>query len=261
MTSEMIKRLFPVVCRLLFFSCISVVLFYGCARVTPPPTPSSKAPGHPRPYKVGKKWYQPLQHAKGFKQRGQASWYGKKFHGRKTSNGEIYNMYAMTAAHKTLPFETHIMVHNLKTDKKINVRINDRGPFVRGRIVDLSYKAAKKLGIVGTGTAAVEIVALGSASKSKSKGGSGGTDRPVDYYRGNFTIQVGAFSKWDNAERLRRKLDQLYKNAHITARSDGYDTLYRVRVGRCSTLEQAAKYEEIVIENGFVDAFIVAEDD
>jgi len=260
MTSKMIKRLFPVVCPPLFFSCILILLFYGCARVTPPPTPSSKAPGHPRPYKVGKKWYQPLQHAKDFKQRGQASWYGKKFHGRKTSNGEIYNMYAISAAHKTLPFETHIMVHNLKNDKKINVRINDRGPFVRGRIVDLSYAAAKKLGIVGTGTAPVEIIALGSAGKSKSKGGSGGTDKPVDYYRGNFTIQVGAFSEWDNAERLRRKLDQLYKNAHITAHSDGYDTLYRVRVGRCSTLEQAVKYEESMIKNGFADAFVVAED-
>lgn len=170
-------------------------------------------------------------------------------------------MYAMTAAHKTLPFETTIMVHNLKNGKKINVRINDRGPFVRGRIVDLSYEAARNLGIVGTGTAPVEIVALGSAGKSKLTGGSGGTDKPVDYYRGNFTIQVGAFSERDNAEKLRRNLDQLYKNAHITAHSDGYETLYRVRVGRSSTLEQAAKYEEIMIRTGFVDAFVVAEDD
>jgi rare lipoprotein A len=170
-------------------------------------------------------------------------------------------MYAMTAAHKTLPFETHVMVHNLKNNKKINVRINDRGPFVRGRIVDLSYEAAKKLGITDTGTAPVEIVALGSAGKSNSTGGSGGTDKPLDYYRGNFTIQVGAFSEWDNAEKLRRKLDQLYKNAHIKAHSDGFETLYRVRVGRSSTLEQAATYEEIMIKNGFVDAFVVAEDD
>jgi rare lipoprotein A len=257
----MIKRLVPVICRPLFLSCLLLLFFFGCARVTPPTTPPPKAPKHTKPYKVGKKWYQPLPHAKGFTQRGLASWYGKKFHGRKTSNGEIYDMYAMTAAHKTLPFETYIMVHNLKNGKKINVRINDRGPFVRGRIVDLSYAAARKLGIFATGTAPVEIVALGSAGQSKSNGGSDGTAQPVDYYRGNFTIQVGAFSEKDNAEKLRRNLDQLYKNAHITARSDGYETLYRVRVGRSSTLEQAAKCEEIMIRTGFVDAFVVAEDD
>jgi len=201
-----------------------------------------------------------LPHARGFDQRGRASWYGKKFHGRKTANGETYNMYAMTAAHKTLPFNTNLRVINLENGKETQVRINDRGPFVRGRIIDLSYTAAKKIGMVGSGTASVKIVALGVADKSTTVSGSKPSYHHVDYYQGNFTIQVGAFTNRPNAERLRSKLIQSLKNAHITTYNDGYDTYYRVRVGRCSTLEQAAKYEEIMIKRGFPDAFAVAED-
>ena len=169
-------------------------------------------------------------------------------------------MYAMTAAHKTLPFNTNLRVINLENGKETQVRINDRGPFVRGRIIDLSYTAAKKIGMVGSGTASVKIVALGVADKSPTVSGSKPSYHHVDYYQGNFTIQVGAFTNRPNAERLRSKLSQSLKNAHITTYNDGYDTYYRVRVGRCSTLEQAAKYEEIMIKRGFPDAFAVAED-
>jgi rare lipoprotein A len=227
---------------------------YGCATDSPPPTP----PGHPKAYRIGKNWYQPLPHARDFKQRGKASWYGKKFHGRKTANGETYNMYGMTAAHKTLPLGTYVRVQNLKNDKTIEVRVNDRGPFVRGRIIDLSYTAAKKLDIVGPGTAPVEVVALGRVSKA-----SGTAKRsyvPVDYYKGDFTIQVGAFSDRNNAERLRKKLDEKYINAHITTYNDGYNTFHRVRVGKFSSLEQAEKSEGYMIQNGFEDAFAIAED-
>ncbi|MBW2220445.1 MAG: septal ring lytic transglycosylase RlpA family protein, partial [Deltaproteobacteria bacterium] len=217
-------------------------------------------PGHPKPYKIGRTWYQPLPHARGFKQRGIASWYGKKFHGRKTSNGETYNMFAMTAAHKTLPFNTHIKVHNLENGKEVKVRINDRGPFIRGRIIDLSHTAAKKIGMLGSGTAHVEIAALGVPSKTRDSDSYRHTYKQVDYYKGNFTIQVGAFSDRKNAERLKRKLGRSYKNSHITTHNDGYSTYYRVRVGKCSTLEQAVKYEEIMIKRGFLDAFAVAED-
>ncbi len=232
------------------------LLIFGCSTPGPPPTP----PGHSKPYRIGKNWYRPLPHAQDFRQRGKASWYGKKFHGRKTANSEIYNMYAMTAAHKTLPLGTYVRVENLNNNKKIEVRINDRGPFVRGRIIDLSYTGAKKLGIVGPGTAPVEIVALGTASKKKTPGSSGRTYVPIDYYKGNFTVQVGAFSDRKNAEKLQQKLDKEYKGAHIAAYDDGNATFYRVRVGRCSTLEQAEKYEEIMIQRGFEDAFAIAED-
>ncbi|MBU0987926.1 MAG: septal ring lytic transglycosylase RlpA family protein [Proteobacteria bacterium] len=248
-------RSIPVIRRVLTICGLISFFVWGCA--TPPPSTPS---GHPKPYRIGSNWYQPLPHARDFRQRGKASWYGKDFHGRKTANGETYNMYAMTAAHKTLPLGTFVSVHNLDNNRKIEVRINDRGPFVRGRIIDLSYTAAKKIGIVGPGTAPVEIVALGAAVKTQTPGKAERTYVPLDYYQGNFTVQVGAFSDRKNAERLQRELDQLFKNAHITTFNDGYDTYYRVRVGKCATLEQAEKYEAIMIQKGFKDAFAIAED-
>jgi len=235
---------------------------FGCS-TTPPvgPTekPPQKKPGYPKPYKVLGKWYQPLPDAGGFRQRGLASWYGRKFHGRKTSNGEIYNMYAVSAAHKTLPLGTYVRVHNLDNHQKLDVRINDRGPFVRGRIIDLSYKAAKILGVVGPGTAPVEIVALGAPVPQTEVSGVPRKYVPIDYYSGNFTFQVGAFTKRENAEKLKRKLASTYKNAHITVYDRGDQIFYRVRVGRSTTLKQAERYETTLIQNGFLDAFTVAE--
>ncbi|WP_274427944.1 septal ring lytic transglycosylase RlpA family protein [Desulfosarcina sp. BuS5] len=211
-------------------------------------------------YRIGSNWYQPLAHARGFTQIGKASWYGKKFHGRKTASGEIYNMHAISAAHKTLPLGTWVSVSNLDNNKKINVRINDRGPFVKGRIIDLSYAAAKKIGIVGPGTARVRIVALGQERQQNAatiESGSGFV--PLDYYKGNFTLQIGAFSDLNNAEKLKKELDPIYKNVHVTLFDTGDSTIYRVRAGKCATLEQAAKYEDILIKQGFHDVFTIAE--
>jgi len=236
-----------------------LILSYGCATVEPPPPPPTP-PGQPKPYKVLGKWYQPLPHAEGFTQRGVASWYGQDFHGKKTSNGEVYDMHAMTAAHKTLPLGTHVQVINLSNNRVAQVRINDRGPFVRGRIIDLSYSAARKLEVVGPGTASVQIVALGTPASPKSADKAAGPYLPVDYYSGNFTIQVGAFMDRNNAERLKNKLDQKFQNAHITVYDTGREVFYRVRVGRCSTLQQVDEYESIMIREGFKDAFAVAED-
>jgi len=233
-----------------------LVLGYGCATVEPPPPPPTP-PGHPRPYKVLGKWYQPLPHARDFSQRGTASWYGEDFHGKKTSSGEIYDMHAMTAAHKTLPLGTYVQVTNLLNRRTAQVRINDRGPFVRDRIIDLSYSAARKLELVGPGTAPVEIVALGAMTPP---GAPAGTYLPVDYFSGNFTIQVGAFADRANAERLKSRLDQKFKNAHIAMYDTGSGIFYRVRVGRCTTLQQADEYEAAMIREGFRDAFAVAED-
>ena len=232
------------------------LLFFvgGCATSEPAP---QRPAGHPKPYKVFGKWYQPLPDSKGFRQRGIASWYGKNFHGKKTSNGEIYDMYAMTAAHKTLPLGTYVRVQHLENKQELEVRINDRGPFVRGRIIDLYYTAATKLGIVGPGTADVEIVALGTPAAT-----DGGTSRTFvqgDYYSGNFTFQVGAFANRENAERLKRKLDEQYKNAHITLYDRGDKIFHRVRVGAFNSLEDAVKNEAILIQDGYPDAFMVAE--
>lgn len=230
-----------------------VVLFTACASAPPPPAVPK---GQPKPYRVGKNWYKPMKSAKGFTQKGIASWYGKKFHGRKTSSGEIYNMYGLSAAHKTLPLGAWVRVKNLNNNKTLDVRINDRGPFVHGRIIDLSYAAAQELAVVGPGTAPVIITALG---KKPSAGVSDEAYIPMDYYSGKFTFQVGAFSSRDNAERLRKKLGRTFTNAHISPFDRGDMVFYRVRVGSCRSLEDAEAYEKTLSRHGFPDAIIVAE--
>lgn len=243
--------------HLLTIFCIALLLS-ACARHTYCPPPKRSGPGYPKPYRVNGTWYQPIPNARGFKQTGIASWYGQNFHGRKTSNGESYDMYGMTAAHKTLPLGTYVRVNNLENKKTVDVRVNDRGPFARGRIIDLSYSAAKKIGIVGPGTARVKVVALG-APRSKTGGNGGSAYVPIDYYSGNFTFQVGAFTERANAERLVAKLRQRYQNAHMVAFFDGRRTLYRVRIGRSTNLEEAVAYEAQLVSEGFGEAFIVAQ--
>lgn len=229
----------------------------GCATAPPPaPKKSSKPPKKTKPatqksYKVMGKWYSPLSTSEGYRQRGIASWYGRKFHGRKTSNGETYNMYAMTAAHKTLPLGTYVKVTRVDNRKTTTVRINDRGPFVRGRIIDLSYKAAKKLNIVGEGTAPVIVEALGEKR--------GNTYVARDYRVGDFTVQVGAFKVKRNAVRLMGRLRKEYGHATIQRYSTGRETFYRVRVGKFATLEDAERGKESFEESGFVSPFVVAE--
>jgi len=166
-------------------------------------------------------------------------------------------MYAMTAAHKTLPLGTYVRVHNLENNRRVEVRVNDRGPFVRGRIIDLSYTAANQIGIVDSGTARVEVIAL--ATPATTDGGAPRSYEPVDLYAGNFTFQVGAFVNRENAERLTAKLNEKYNNAHITVYDRGDQIFYRVRVGKFSTLQQAEAQESILIRDGYIDLFIVAE--
>ncbi|MDM8543435.1 septal ring lytic transglycosylase RlpA family protein [Desulfococcaceae bacterium HSG9] len=233
------------------------LVYTGCSTKKTPSMPEHPE-GYPKPYKVLGKWYQPLPHAWEFIQTGTASWYGKKFHGRKTSNGEIYNMYAVSAAHKTLPLGTYVRVTNLRNKRQLDLRINDRGPFVDGRVIDLSYKAGQKLGIIGTGTAPVKIVALGRAPSGKKMGKAAYI--PENYEQGNFTIQIGAFSELQNAQRLKMKMSRVYRNAHITKYNNGRTILYRVRVGRCSTLMEARRLKKKLKRNGFNNAMIVAEE-
>jgi rare lipoprotein A len=243
--------------------CLCALLFglNACHSVTT--APSRQAPpttqGYPKPYRVGKQWYQPIPDADGFRQRGTASWYGAKFHGRKTSNGERYDMYGISAAHKTLPFGTVVRVHNLRNGRQLDVRINDRGPFVKGRIIDLSYGAAQKLGVVGPGTAPVEIVALAAPARRVRQPGGQARLVAVDLTSGNFTFQVGAFLDRTNAERLAAKLkQQKYNHVHVASFDRGDGMFHRVRVGRAGTLKEADEYEKALIRKGF-DVFIVAE--
>jgi rare lipoprotein A len=148
---------------------------------------------------------------------GVASWYGQEFHGRPTSSREVFDMNDMTAAHRTLPFGTHVMVTDLANDRSVVVRINDRGPFVRGRIIDLSYAAARVLGIVGPGTARVRLDILGGLREPAP------TSPPT-------WIQVGAFSVQENAYALKKRLEKTYPGVVVTTLTTGNGTYYRVRV-------------------------------
>jgi rare lipoprotein A len=245
-----------------------VFFAWGCSRIVPsvkPPPVSTKPPVSkklPKPYKIAGKWYQPLSDSREFAQSGLASWYGKKFHGRKTANGETYNMYGLSAAHKTLPLGTFVRVHNLDNNRTLDVRVNDRGPFISGRIIDLSYGAAKKLRVVGPGTARVKIWALGSPSTiaSSTSPEKNPVYQPLDYYSGNFTFQVGAFSEKANAHRMKQKLDPVFVNTHVTAYfHKDLGKLYAVRVGSVASLEKAKSFRETLKQKGFTDAFTVAE--
>ncbi len=224
-----------------------------------PSTPAKNNPATQKAYKIKGIKYQPIASASGFVQNGLASWYGRKFHGRKTSNGETYNMYDMTAAHKTLPMNTWVAVHNLENNKKIVVRVNDRGPFIRGRIIDLSYTGAKRLGIVGPGTAKVKISALGRATSYSKKSKNPVAFKPVDYWKGVFTVQVAAFQVKANAEKYKYKLSQSYPNAHIVTFTDERGVFYRVRIGKFSNLKDANRFSEKIIGQGFSSAFAVAQ--
>ena len=224
-----------------------------------PPPSSGKMVATQRPYRINGVKYQPIPNAEGFIQTGKASWYGRKFHGRKTSNGETYNMYDMTAAHKTLPMNTWVSVHNLENNRKIVVRINDRGPFVYGRIIDLSYTGAKRLGIVGPGTARVRVTALGRATSYSKTTRDPVTFKAVNYWKGNFTVQVGAFKVRANAEKYRYKLSESYENAHIVTFNDDRGTFYRVRIGQFENLNAAIAFTAKLAGQGFPSAFAVAE--
>lgn len=213
--------------------------------------------GWQKPYEVDGQRYDPLRDHHGFQQRGVASWYGRKFHGRKTSNGEVYNMYAMSAAHKTLPIGTHVKVTHLGSGRHIIVRVNDRGPFVAGRIIDLSFAAAKQIGIVDSGTAMVKIEALGVRQPHQGQVAYQG---PVSYASGSFAVQVGAFSTADNAYRLAAKMRRLHGKAVVSAIIVNDQKLYRVRAGDFNSLQEAENALYNFVSEGFSGSHIIAFD-
>ena len=206
-----------------------------------PKTKKSKL-GNPSSYVVFGKRYHVLDSSEGYVQRGIASWYGTKFHGKKTSSGEIYNMHAMTAAHKTLPIPVYVRVDNLENGRSLVVKVNDRGPFVDGRIIDLSYAAAKKLGIDIPGTAKVEVTALGSeTSTAKSRPvvrtipltENSSKDEPL-------YIQLGSFSSKVNAHNLANRLEQSNEKAVAIHELDSTTGIfYRVRIGPLYDIDEA----------------------
>lgn len=230
--------------------------------------PKSKY-GNPAHYEVFGKRYYTLKTSQGYHQQGIASWYGKKFHGKRTSSGETYDMYAMTAAHKTLPLPTYVEVTNIENGKKVVVKVNDRGPFHGDRIIDLSYTAAKKLGLARNGTGKVDIRAITtrqstalSAPISEPTGvlanntaGSAPISEPTELY-----IQVGAFSTAVLAEQVKAQLQQKIASPTLILSPNKLESkLYRVRIGPLVNTEGSDKLLQALTDSGFHDAYLVVE--
>jgi rare lipoprotein A len=233
----------------------------------PRPEPRSRY-GNGPVYEVLGSTYRVMDSGSGYKERGVASWYGKKFHGRLTSNREPYDMYAMTAAHKTLPLPTYVKVRNLRNNKSIVVRVNDRGPFVHNRIIDLSYAAALKLDMVRDGTSLVEVTAI---TFDEPPG-----DRPVRIVEpaqppasqpeaqpdmqanSEIFVQVGAFGDRENAERRRSALmSGGIGGAFIFADEAATPPIYRVRIG---PIDGVDAYDALVLKLetlGITDPYLV----
>lgn len=220
--------------------------------------------GNPKSYVVFGKRYYVMDSSKGYVERGIASWYGKMFHGRRTSNGEIYDMYAMTAAHKTLPLPTYVEVKNIKTGKKIVVRVNDRGPFHEGRIIDLSYAAAQKLGTSGKGTGLVEVRAIDPLTWNKKQQQPG--YRTADTSRdanpeAKIYLQLGAFSSQDNAQRLLKKVVRhAISGAFIKQGvNNNGEAIYRVRIGPLANIDMADNMINRLLQASFSEFHVVIE--
>ncbi len=194
------------------------------------------------PYEVFGKQYVPMKSARGFEQTGYASWYGKKFHGKRTSSGEPYDMFAMTAAHPTLPLPTWIRVHNHENQREVVVKVNDRGPFLRGRIVDLSYAAATKLDIVRKGTSRVTITAVFPDGEAGELTSNSQNQASIQYL-----IQVGAFSNQANAVNLRLKLASLGLQLHPKSVSDTANGLFVVSIGPFDSRDQAEIVQQTIL--------------
>ncbi len=175
---------------------------------------------------------------------GVASWYGPGFHGRLTANGEVYNQYELTAAHRTLPLGTRAMVTNLKSSRSIEVRINDRGPFVDDRIIDLSYAAGRAIGFIGPGTARVRIEVVGSP--------------PTGSFTAMYAVQVGSFVDSEKAAFLRSRLTSRYSDVYISPLQASLLRYYQVRLGPFSIRAQAEKRAVEVAGSG-LRAIIVEE--
>jgi rare lipoprotein A len=244
-----------------------VLLFAGCVThrpqqplppLPPPPPDISKIPepvpraeprsaqGNPPFYEALGKRYFVMANANGYVERGVASWYGPGFHAANTSNGEKYDMYGMTAAHKTLPLPTYVQVTNLQNGRSVIVRVNDRGPFKEGRIIDLSRTAAERLDIVRAGTGFVEVRAITPGAEAAPAP----APKTSELY-----VQAGAFSSEGNANRLRDQLrSQGEQNSFVRKDTVGDRVLYRVRIG---PVPNVSEFDEIVArlrKLGFPDA-------
>ncbi len=250
-----IRYIFFIVVLTLFFTGCSTRSYYGgyyeplkTHRVN---NSASMQRATMRPYTVGGRMYYPTVVKTGNIYRGIASWYGPNFHGRRTSNGEWYDMYAMTAAHKTLPMNTIVKVTNLLNGKSAIVRINDRGPFVKNRIIDLSYAAAKKIGVVAHGTAPVRLEILGFNGKISEPSAKNESIRLGDFY-----VQIGSFRRKEGAKIYQNRYNR-YQNRYNTVIVRGIfrgKPIYRVWLNGFKSENEA---RDFIKSGNFAGAFIV----
>src|ERR1700680_3962158 len=203
-----------------------------------PRSAAKPAPKHSKPA--------PIPAPAGYTEQGNASWYGIPFHGRRASNGEIYDMNKLTAAHRTLPFETMVRVTNERNGKSTVVRITDRGPFVNNRIIDLSYAAAREIESIGPGVVPVRVEVLSTG---------------INPVSGFFTIQVGSFRERANAERLRERLSVAYSPTFVKRYDTANGTFYRVHVGKVSGEEAAKEFRERLRSREGVTPMVIRLDD
>jgi rare lipoprotein A len=238
--------------------------------------------GNPVSYVVFGRQYHTLQSSRGFTERGIASWYGRKFHGRRTSNGEVYDMYSMSAAHKKLPIPTYVEVTNLENGRKVVVRVNDRGPFHDNRIIDLSYAAASRIGMLGNGTALVEIRAIDPAAPktppqlAQAPGATAQSARVVQIAAATAAtaappaapagaapapriyLQAGAFSDSGNAERMRMRLEQgLARHVRVIPVAADSGPVHRVQVGPLASVEVADQVSTQMSQLGISEPLVV----
>lgn len=220
--------------------------------------------GNKSPYKVWGKTYHILDTHEGYKETGYASWYGRKFHGHKTSNGEIYDMYGMTAAHKSLPIPSYVKVTNIENGREVIVRVNDRGPFHSDRIVDLSYAAAKKLGYKDKGTAKVRLEAISVSQRRTYAVPSSPVENNIvtkplkpTVTGGKFFVQVGAFDEKVRADNFLKDVRSRL-GMSVSLHKDGFGMFsrHKVFVGPFRDRSEAEKHLETIKRQGFFGSFI-----
>ena len=210
------------------------------AKTSTPPSPAHSGAGAKRRRDAA------IPVPAGYEEKGEASWYGVPFHGRQASNGEIYDMNKLTAAHRTLPFETMVRVTNERNGKSTVVRITDRGPFVNTRIIDLYYAAAREIDSVGPGVVSVRLEVLSAGINPEA---------------GFFTIQVGSFRERANAEQLRERLSATYSPTFVKRYDTSSGAFYRVRVGKVSGEEAAKEFGERLRSREGVTPMVIRLDD
>jgi len=227
-----------------------------------------------KPYHVNGHTYYPLSTARGYDRTGIASWYGRDFHGKLTANGERYDMHALSAAHKTLPLPSLVRVTNLENGRSVVVRVNDRGPFVKRRLIDLSYAAANALGYAGQGTARVRVQALATASPvmpprsirtvaKHTPAPSAISAQPLPKRAsppiGGMYVQLGAFARSDNASKLKTSLSTQYPSVRVQPFARSMQTLYRVRIGPFPDVQTIEKTVLSLQQHGYSNTVVVIE--